>query len=694
MQPPSSPVSPIQYSAVTDREFSRSPEIEHDSITPAKTQARAIVVTEQKRDGSDDGSGRYDSKPARPHFIWWYETTCCFLAVGALVGTVAMVWSFDHRPLPHWPYELSINTFIAAFSVLLKTSAGLVLAESISHIKWTELKQPRSLRSFTVHDDASRGPWGAFALLWNDKGRHISSLGALIIILILFMEPFTQQIVSFYDCVEVDRLETGKIPRTNFYVQETGFNMGGASNVPWALRNSINQGLFATNKPQLDISCDSGNCTFSGTYSSLAFCSVCKDISSELVSEPWPNPRNITPVPNQFRYPNMTLRIRPGAQSNLSLALPAGEGMVEETRRTLVAQGFPMIDVIRSLDNKNYVAHSCNVSACMQTYEAMVRSSKLEETVVDEHLIPRSTEFGYYRVADLECIQESKKQQLSEMGYNLEANPRWLPYNVSVFYNVTEERNTFQGSCQYVPADKVDKFCDKNKRKIANKYLSLSDDAAQIVPADCVYSMSDTAGNTLYTSVFRDLFKGELLERGTSNPPALFGPEPLMAIRHAGSGNGTLKDMSDLMRNISNSLTTYVRQHGNVNMSNPMLGTVTRNTVCIRVQWPWVAFSAAIVLLTLVFFLYVVVKARGDQAELRRAWETEGVHAPFYDFKSSALALLFHGLDDDSRRQLIDVGSTNRTAEMAKRSKDVKIQLVATERGWKLATVGTHNGLS
>lgn len=67
-----------------------------------------------------------------------------------------------------------------------------------------------------IYLKASRGPWGAFALLWNDKGRHISSLGALIIILILFMEPFTQQIVSFYDCVEVDHLETGKIPRTNF----------------------------------------------------------------------------------------------------------------------------------------------------------------------------------------------------------------------------------------------------------------------------------------------------------------------------------------------------------------------------------------------------------------------------------------------------------------------------------------------
>jgi len=395
MQPLSSPVSPIQYSAVTDREFSRTPEIIHDSSASPKTQGKAIVVTEETKDGSDNGSGRYDSKPSRGRFIWWHETACCFLVVGALVGTVAMVWSFDNKPLPHWPYRLSINTFIAAFSVLLKTSAGLVLAEALSHIKWTELRTPRTLRSFTVHDDASRGPWGAVALLWNDKGRHISSLGALIIILILFMEPFTQQIVSFYDCIEVNQNETGAIPRTNFYQQATGFNMQGTTNIPWALRNAIDQGLFATNKPQLDHLCPSGNCTFEGSYSSLGFCSKCEDRTPELIRVPWPNPFNITPVPEAFSIPNITLPGRrdnvTGNSMNLTLALSMGSVDIEEQRRPLIAQGSPMIDVIRALDSKTFVAYSCKISPCMQSYEAKIRDNRLDEKLVSEYLIPVST---------------------------------------------------------------------------------------------------------------------------------------------------------------------------------------------------------------------------------------------------------------------------------------------------------------
>jgi hypothetical protein len=290
-----------------------------------------------------------------------------------------------------------------------------------------------------------------------------------------------------------------------------------------------------------------------------------------------------------------------------------------------------------------------------------------------------------HRVADLDCVEDPAKRQLSEMGYDLSSNQRWLSYNVTVRFISSKQAPIYEGDCRKIPADKVDKFCDKSKPKIAGKHFQLTDKAAQLVPAECVYSMSQNAPSTLRTSVFKGMFKGEMVEWGRNDPPALFGPEPLFAMRFAGSGNGTLQDMSGLMRNVSAGLTKYVRQSSS-NLSRPKLGTVTHNTVCIGVKWSWIAFSGLIVLLTLVFFIYVVVKSRGDQAELRNAYESEGIHAPFYDFKSSALALLFHGLDDASRSELINVGSTNRTAEMIRRSHDVKIQLVATEKGWKLAT--------
>ncbi|KAF2874039.1 hypothetical protein BDV95DRAFT_470180, partial [Massariosphaeria phaeospora] len=97
---------------------------------------------------------------------WGLGTLCCCLVIGALLGIIITTRNYNHKPIPDWPYGLTINTIIAAYSVVIKTAAGLVLAEGISHLKWTSLERPSSLRSFMVHDEASRGPWGAVSLLW------------------------------------------------------------------------------------------------------------------------------------------------------------------------------------------------------------------------------------------------------------------------------------------------------------------------------------------------------------------------------------------------------------------------------------------------------------------------------------------------------------------------------------------------
>lgn len=193
-------------------------------------------------------------------FIWWLEAGCCVLLVGGLMGIIATIARTDGKPLSQWPLHLSVNTLIAAFSVLIKASCALVLAEGISHIKWTSLRQPQSLHSFQAHDLASRGPWGAAILLRNDLGRSVASLGAFVTILILFLEPFSQQIVSRRDCERIYGDRMGAIPRINLYRLQSGFSAGATISLPWGLRNAVNQGIYATNKPQLEWDCDPGNC--------------------------------------------------------------------------------------------------------------------------------------------------------------------------------------------------------------------------------------------------------------------------------------------------------------------------------------------------------------------------------------------------------------------------------------------------
>lgn len=197
--------------------------------------------------------------------------------------------------------------------------------------------------------------------------------------------------------------------------------------------------------------------------------------------------------------------------------------------------------------------------------------------------------------------------------------------------------------------------------------------------------MTKQAGTSWSMNFFQTLFNGTLTEMSLHDPPAQFGPETLMAIWHAGSGKGTLEDFSGLIKNVSDALTTHARQHGDPYQSNPVLGEVHQSTVCIRVKWPWIAYSSCVVGLTLLFFGWVVLQARHEQAQLRKTWEGEGHAVPLHDFKSSTLATLFHGLDGSSQQALADIGVSSKQEDLAVASKNTQVQMIATGQGWKLS---------
>lgn len=196
--------------------------------------------------------------------------------------------------------------------------------------------------------------------------------------------------------------------------------------------------------------------------------------------------------------------------------------------------------------------------------------------------------------------------------------------------------------------------------------------------------MYPSAARALRDDVFSPLFEGNLTQEFTSTQPT--GPDPLLAMWFAGTGNGTLEDISGLMRNVTDAVTVYMRDSGPGFRSAPVVGDVHYTTVCIHVRWPWMAYSISIVVLTLVFFVWMVVRAERNQAGLHKMWSSAGGRVSPHDFKSSALPVLFHGFDGDSQRRLSKVGSTNTQEELRESSKGVEVQLVATEQGWRLST--------
>jgi hypothetical protein len=85
-----------------------------------------------------------------------------------------------------------------------------------------------------IFDGASRGPWGAFVFLWRARGTALlATLGAIITILMLGFEPFTQQIIELHTQRTILSNTTGFVASTNFFTHSVSLVL--ASNVFWYL---------------------------------------------------------------------------------------------------------------------------------------------------------------------------------------------------------------------------------------------------------------------------------------------------------------------------------------------------------------------------------------------------------------------------------------------------------------------------
>jgi hypothetical protein len=69
-----------------------------------------------------------------------------------------------------------------------------------------------------IFDGASRGPWGAFVFLWRARGTALlATLGAIITVLMLGFEPFTQQIIELHTQRTILSNTTGFVASTYFF---------------------------------------------------------------------------------------------------------------------------------------------------------------------------------------------------------------------------------------------------------------------------------------------------------------------------------------------------------------------------------------------------------------------------------------------------------------------------------------------
>lgn len=129
------------------------------------------------------------------------------------------------------------------------------------------------------------------------------------------------------------------------------------------------------------------------------------------------------------------------------------------------------------------------------------------------------------------------------------------------------------------------------------------------------------------------------------------------------NGSASFLHTQEVFRNIARSMTVHLRQSGT--NSTPALGTVHIMQTCMKVTWFWMILPCALTVLSGVFLVIVVA--------------LHGTHSDEPLWKTRTLALLATGFDEATRREFDAVRTAGNLEDLAKK---LRVRYSRSDNGW------------
>ncbi|KAJ8070712.1 hypothetical protein OCU04_001083 [Sclerotinia nivalis] len=646
------------------------------------------------------------------HWKWEFSASLFILACPIIIITT--LYPYAEQPLPQWPFQISINTLLSIYSLVFKTCLTFVIASCIGQLQWSWFSSHRPLYDLVRYDRATRGPWGSVQLLCSNHIRHpLTGLGAVILIAAVAIDPFIQQLVSPYDCSIALLSLNATLPRTNHFDLEwsrsrntPGFPVRSAAYTPSTF---------------IDWQCLTGNCTFSQMYGTVAYCSSCEDCSSKLFFETkcydkeidanitsatghcadnlisfvttslytgddikpedsqsgfWVNETIASSTPSMPVFGRLAISTYQGKHNQSSpsekayILIPRA---IDPVNRFDPNTGVSWTDcnTAVALDTwrcRGYGAAVCSLQPCVRNYNATINGTQLNEQIISSSgasrwglVTEKIDEFGnldsWIGMIDTHCLTEEENEILRRQGYKIDGSSQWLAFKRSIVSSHTEEN-------------------------LVSSLLS----------NHCLYLMKNIMwpwdGSFVYwNEVLGDNFWGDVENESSGVSDGLVNLDdptgPSMMVDLYNNGYIDFKDVQETFSNISDITSAWIRTHGNSTYSDPAIGEVLHYATCLHVRWPWLAFTATLALLSLAFFIAIVVVT--DRQRLL-VW------------KSSPLALMIGGpnaeISSESTLDVIEKKSKKLLVTLVKGSKP-HVQIVGKDNGLvDLADGGIRNSIS
>lgn len=423
----------------------------------------------------------------------------------------------------------------------------------------------------------------------------MSSLGALITVLALGINPFAQQVTSY-------RLKTFASSQNSTLPVRFSF----ADDLNPKFRGAAYAGLFGSGQSTLIPYCPSGNCTWA-PYETLSLCSQCVDVTNlidrkQLDHQAHGCDRDLISSPCFLSLPNgLSLQRSDDVMSNMSGTLPPM--MLDKVGYSIV--NFSMLDVTFSP-----WAAECSLYWCINTYTAILNNTEFSESL-------KSSWYNATNALPLADVpSEDDLANVVDKGLDtIEI------YNTSPSTGGAKSQPNLNLS--------VDEM-QFNSNAIVRKEDFLVTNTPEILKwLGPLLSGNVTKDNRPSTDVV-DLFYNSYGGPYTSPDAIEFNP--------------TISVVQEIFDRLAQSLTTWIRtSQGNsfdLGMGQAVGVTWTSETI-MKVQWAWLALPCVLLAGTLLFLCFTIIRTQKQHLGI---------------WKSSSLALLFHGLEKRSAEGMEDLG--------------------------------------
>ncbi|TLD32954.1 hypothetical protein PspLS_01161 [Pyricularia sp. CBS 133598] len=673
------------------------------------------------------------------NWAWFIEFLAMLTTISMVMSIGIVLKHYHEQPVPQLAFNININTVIAIIATLMRATLLYVLIQVLGQVRWSWFSSPRPLYDLHHFDQGGQSLFGSCKLVVHMVRAGLGCLDGVVTIIAAVtlvvgfaITPFVQQAVKTLPCEKDLGPGTATIPVAQYVPWPNGRPKSPSgrynNDVPQNLRGAMISSLAnpAQDIPVVQPSCSTGNCTFP-PYSSMGLCSVCIDITEQIIRGPMPtNSGSSEGTHLNFSIPNGRenynwLNTRYITYPNKKTVAPVGLSVsyIHDDANKTALGNWPLdvnaiarVDMLAFSDSPcskiqnggkrcprevviedypsdtttNVVAISCKMYPCIRTYNASVQFGVFKEELlssVSTNLITT------HRNAD--------SLTLSEVGRG------------DSFVGLGSPCTTFN-SDTYTNAN-ITKYSPKSNEKYLNTTVfnpGQQFNPANVIkmPRECVYHldqeymewMRNFMGNKIFGFDNRCTL-GESRDRAKISETVAcdnWWLGQLYNDRNA-TKETVVKTMDAFTKSISDQFRVMGKwpdeEYNQEILPNNSTGTAARTTICLTFAWEWLLLPAVLIGITMMLLAITIIKSH-RHADWQPIW------------KGSVLPLVMYGLGDASMRERDSVPDVDRHDQepdvetepksivplhvVEETAKKIKVRFRGTKSGFEVVTDQTR----